>query len=235
MIVKSCSYSDRNHRTILPFNISNVRKLWVRRTKWGIRKGQRGGRIRMFYRPQNRQEWAGESLKKKAVLVSRVMPTQQHKAGYKYFILNPSLLRRLKRLTKDPRKPFNAFNEHLQILQNSSTDLTPCGFLPAFLRWQRWMNIEVISDRFWLVHSTLMIWQILVKRQMELISSLTKTAAGSFFLPPPQSLRFRPRVTRKQNRTKIWLHLYMIVFHNLLSLIEYFVSILALKSPSDIP
>lgn len=88
MIVKSCSYSDRNHRTILPFNISNVRKLWVRRTKCGIRKGQRGGRICMFYRPQNRQEWAGESLKEKAVLTcveSDADPTAQSRLQVLYF------------------------------------------------------------------------------------------------------------------------------------------------------
>ena len=77
----------------------------------------------------------GVSQRKSSACVE-VTPTQQHNNTNpvtRTLFSNPSLIRRLKRLTKDPRKPFIAFNEHLQILQNSSTDLTPFGFLPAHL------------------------------------------------------------------------------------------------------
>lgn len=198
-IVKSCSFLDWNHRTILHFSISKVRKLWFRRTRCGIRKGKRAGLIRILYRTfyYNPKIVRGgsRSLSKKKQCLCRSdtnTKTQQHKAGYKNFIF--------KSLPDTPfeKKGWQKIPESLSLPSMNTCKF--CKILQPI--WRRvvffqlifdysveWaLTQEVISGCFWLVHSTLMIWQI----------SLTKTAAGSFFLPPPQSLKFRPRATRKQ-------------------------------------
>ena len=141
----------------------------------------------------------GVSQRKSSACVE-VTPTQQHKAGYKNFIFKSLSNTPFEKADKRSQKAFQCLQWTLansaKFFNRFDAVWFSCSLSSITRLNEHWPKrlFPVVSDWF------IPLWWFdrLVKRQRELISSLTMTATGSFFLPPPQSLKFRPRATRKQ-------------------------------------